>query len=236
MMKIKNTWVRLHALVLSSLPLCADGDNVCACGLVIRVPGSFPGATRFFLRSTGSGTGSTQPRDDNWGAISRKWRLRSRKPKLTAVGIRQRHRWSPHYTNHYSTQTSVFSLLQSPLADSWQKTLILAVPLLLSSSSLWIVAPFQLGIIASVFLLINPQHGQPQKNLFQTVPLPLHMDSCRGNLFVCVRWLETALQAVICRTMEDNLSLYVHVMSFWLRSIQVLTQVAARYNTVPSVE
>jgi hypothetical protein len=26
----------------------------------------------FFLRCSGSGTGSTQPRDDNWGAISRK--------------------------------------------------------------------------------------------------------------------------------------------------------------------
>jgi hypothetical protein len=42
------------------------------CGLVVRVPGyesrgldSIPGATRFFLRSSGSGTGSTQPREDN---------------------------------------------------------------------------------------------------------------------------------------------------------------------------
>jgi hypothetical protein len=49
------------------------------CGLVVRVPGyrsggpgSMPGATRFFLRSSGSGTGSTQPHEDNWGAISRK--------------------------------------------------------------------------------------------------------------------------------------------------------------------
>jgi hypothetical protein len=49
------------------------------CGLVVKVPGyrfrglgSIPGAARFFLRSSGSGTGSTQPRDDNWGAISRK--------------------------------------------------------------------------------------------------------------------------------------------------------------------
>jgi hypothetical protein len=44
----------------------------CLCGLVVRVPAyrsrdsvSIPGATRFFLRSSGSGTGSTQPRDDN---------------------------------------------------------------------------------------------------------------------------------------------------------------------------
>jgi hypothetical protein len=42
------------------------------CGLVVEVPGysyrgsgSIPGATRFFLKSSVSGTGSTQPRDDN---------------------------------------------------------------------------------------------------------------------------------------------------------------------------
>jgi hypothetical protein len=42
------------------------------CDLVVRVPdyrsrgpGSIPGATRFFVRSSGSGTGSTQPREDN---------------------------------------------------------------------------------------------------------------------------------------------------------------------------
>jgi hypothetical protein len=42
------------------------------CGLVVRVPGyrsrgpgSIPGATRLFLGSSGSETGSTQPRDDN---------------------------------------------------------------------------------------------------------------------------------------------------------------------------
>jgi hypothetical protein len=45
-----------------------------------------PALPDFFLRSSGSGTGSTQPRDDSWGAISRKWRLRSRKPKLSIMG------------------------------------------------------------------------------------------------------------------------------------------------------
>jgi hypothetical protein len=42
------------------------------CGLVVKVPdyrfrgpGSIPAASRFFVRSSGSGTGSTQPRDDN---------------------------------------------------------------------------------------------------------------------------------------------------------------------------
>jgi hypothetical protein len=46
----------------------------CFCGLVVIVPGyrskglgSISGPTRF------SGTGSTQPRDYNWGAIERKW-------------------------------------------------------------------------------------------------------------------------------------------------------------------
>jgi hypothetical protein len=39
-----------------------------------------------FLRSSGSGMESTQSREDNWGGISRKWRLRSRKQKLTSVG------------------------------------------------------------------------------------------------------------------------------------------------------
>jgi hypothetical protein len=37
----------------------------------------------------GSGTGSTQPRDHNWGATwMKEQRLRSRKPSLTVVGIR----------------------------------------------------------------------------------------------------------------------------------------------------
>jgi hypothetical protein len=40
-------------------------------GYRFRGPGSISGAARFFL-SSGSGTGSTQPRDDNRGAISRK--------------------------------------------------------------------------------------------------------------------------------------------------------------------
>jgi hypothetical protein len=49
------------------------------CGLVVRVPGcrsrgpgSISGATRFSLRSSGSGTRSTQPREYNWGATWKK--------------------------------------------------------------------------------------------------------------------------------------------------------------------
>jgi hypothetical protein len=47
-------------------------DSDCLCGLVVSVsgyrfrgPGSIPGATKFSRRSSGSGTGSTQPHDDN---------------------------------------------------------------------------------------------------------------------------------------------------------------------------
>jgi hypothetical protein len=47
----------------------------------------FP-ALPVFLRSSGSWTGSNQPREDNWGYISRKLRLRSRKVRLTTVGFR----------------------------------------------------------------------------------------------------------------------------------------------------
>jgi hypothetical protein len=51
-------------------PIRLNGKDLC--GLVVSVPGyrsrgpgSISGATRFFLRSSGSGTGSTQPHDDN---------------------------------------------------------------------------------------------------------------------------------------------------------------------------
>jgi hypothetical protein len=59
------------------------------CGLVVRVPGyRYRGRVRFptlthFLRSGGPGTGSTQPREYNCGAIWKKrQRLRSRNPTL----------------------------------------------------------------------------------------------------------------------------------------------------------
>jgi hypothetical protein len=64
------------------------------CGLVFRVPGcisrgpgSIPGATRFF-RSSGFGTGSTQPREYNWGPTwKKKYRSLSRKSRLRPEGI-----------------------------------------------------------------------------------------------------------------------------------------------------
>jgi hypothetical protein len=39
-----------------------------------------------FLRSSGSGTGSTQPCDDNWGAFSRNLGIWSIKPKINDCG------------------------------------------------------------------------------------------------------------------------------------------------------
>jgi hypothetical protein len=47
-------------IILSVLP-----KMVSVPGYRFRGPGSIPGTTRFFLRSGGSGTGSTQPPDDN---------------------------------------------------------------------------------------------------------------------------------------------------------------------------
>jgi hypothetical protein len=42
-----------------------------------------------FPGSSGSGTGSIQPRKDNWGGTwMEKLRIRSRKPRITAAGIR----------------------------------------------------------------------------------------------------------------------------------------------------
>jgi hypothetical protein len=61
------------------MDVCAFISSLCCpvfdrlCGLVVRVlgyrsggPGSIPGTTR--KKSSGSGTGSTQPREYNWGA------------------------------------------------------------------------------------------------------------------------------------------------------------------------
>jgi hypothetical protein len=55
---------------LANLLLYFEHDRLC--GLVVRVPGyrfrgpgSVPGANRFFLISSGPGTGFTQPREDN---------------------------------------------------------------------------------------------------------------------------------------------------------------------------
>jgi hypothetical protein len=48
-------------------PLWSSGQSSWL--LIQRFRVRFPALPDFFLRSTGSGTGSTQPREDNWGAI-----------------------------------------------------------------------------------------------------------------------------------------------------------------------
>jgi hypothetical protein len=65
------------------------------CGLVVRAPGYRSRGPEFdspalpdVLISSGSGAGSTQPCEDNWGATwTKKYQLLSRKSRLTAVGI-----------------------------------------------------------------------------------------------------------------------------------------------------
>jgi hypothetical protein len=64
------------------------------CGTVVRVPRyrsispGFDSVLPDLLRSSGSGTGPTQPRDCK-SYLNEKWRLQSRKLRLTAVGTRR---------------------------------------------------------------------------------------------------------------------------------------------------
>jgi hypothetical protein len=78
-----RTNINVHFCSISNIPLINYSHNFSyfkgfpsymyrLSGLVVKVPGyrlkgpgSIPGATRFFLRRSGSRTGSTQPRDDN---------------------------------------------------------------------------------------------------------------------------------------------------------------------------
>jgi hypothetical protein len=54
------------------------------------------------FESSGSWTGSTQLRENNWVATwMEKWRLRSRKPRLTALGIRCADRATPSIGYYY---------------------------------------------------------------------------------------------------------------------------------------
>jgi hypothetical protein len=66
-------------------PLWSSGQSSWLQILKSRV--RFP-ALPHFLRSSGSGTGSTQPREDNWGATwMKKVAASVKKDELTAVGI-----------------------------------------------------------------------------------------------------------------------------------------------------
>jgi hypothetical protein len=60
-----------------------------------RHPVRFP-ALPYFLKSTGSGTGSTQPRENKRGATWKKWwRLRSRKPRIRPYKFITTKTWHP---------------------------------------------------------------------------------------------------------------------------------------------
>jgi hypothetical protein len=68
----------------------------------------FPGLPDF-LRSNGSGTGSAQPREYNWGATwKKKERLRSRKTRLWSWGVR-----CADYTTHLYPQKLALTLPRS---------------------------------------------------------------------------------------------------------------------------
>jgi hypothetical protein len=57
--------LRRTQIVLYKISFENDRSSDRLCGLVVRVPGyRFPGLPDF-LKSSGSGTGSTQPREDN---------------------------------------------------------------------------------------------------------------------------------------------------------------------------
>ena len=75
--------------------------NHCATAVPLRIQRSRVRSPALpdFLSSSGSGTGSTQPREVNWGAtwMKKSGGSRSRKQRLTAVGTR----WADHVTPLY---------------------------------------------------------------------------------------------------------------------------------------
>jgi hypothetical protein len=90
---------------MNTIAFCKIANSVFTKRIYSRLP-----ALPDFLSSSGSGTGSTQPhepREVNWGAawIKRSSGSRSRKQRLTAVGIR----WADHVTPLYPQKLALTS-------------------------------------------------------------------------------------------------------------------------------
>jgi hypothetical protein len=105
---LASKWIIGHAYsysvfnslsIIGRLPLWSSGQS-----FWLQIQGSrvrFP-TIPDFLRSSGSGTVSTQPREDNWGATwKEKKQLRSRKLRLTAMGIRCANHATPSIRNSW---------------------------------------------------------------------------------------------------------------------------------------
>jgi hypothetical protein len=86
---------------------------------------------RGFLRSSGSGTGSTQYREDNCGATGKKnYRLRTRKQRLMGAGTRCADHETPVYTQKLAQNFSDHRRLlgrYSSLADLESRNVFMAV-------------------------------------------------------------------------------------------------------------
>jgi hypothetical protein len=118
------------------------------------------------------------------------------------------HRSELHYTDHWHTENVVLSLLQSPLAVSWQRLLPREIPQLSElrrschSRPYITLVNWQLQLTTNSLLqtvvLITFRHGPQRKQCFHcyspTIPRPLHSSGC------CLQShrLATGLHATVC--------------------------------------
>jgi hypothetical protein len=117
------------SLGFSDLPLLII---TASCGLVVRAPacrfrgpGSIPGTTRF-LRSSGSGTGFTQPRECNWGVLGIKISGSGLEIREYGRGIQHADRVTPLYQQKLALTSDGIVRSQTKASK-----LLLIIPLLL---------------------------------------------------------------------------------------------------------